>query len=104
MYYLLKDRIPVLAPDVVEWARWFEPTTVSKTTLPSGTVINTVFLGLDTSFVAGLPILFETMVFGGPLAEAQARYATWDQAEAGHLEMVSRCEQAENPPIVEGTT
>lgn len=57
--------------------------------------ISTVFLGLDHSFdESGPPILFETMVFGGPLDEEQVRYATWDEAVAGHAAMVQRVKEA----------
>ena len=52
--------------------------------------ISTVFLGLDHSNGEGPPLLFETMIFGGPLDEEQRRYTTWDEAEAGHAEMVER--------------
>ena len=31
----------------------------------------------------------ETIVFGGRLADSMNRYATWDEAEAGHQEMVA---------------
>lgn len=36
------------------------------------------------------PLLFETMVFGGPFDQEMARYSTWDEAEAGHKKMVKR--------------
>lgn len=48
----------------------------------------TVFLGLDYGYVyGGPPILFETMIFfpGHPdLDQWQDRYATEDEARAGH--------------------
>lgn len=55
--------------------------------------VSTVFLGLDHQFGEGPPLLFETMVFGGPLDEEQRRYTTWAEAEAGHAEMVAHVEQ-----------
>jgi hypothetical protein len=36
------------------------------------------------------PLLFETMVFGGTMDQAQWRYSTWSQAEAGHKEVVDQ--------------
>ena len=48
-------------------------------------MVSTVFLGLDHAFDGGTPLLFETMIFGGEHDEYQERYATWDEAEAGHL-------------------
>ncbi len=60
---------------------------VGKTTI--GAVdVSTVFLGLDHGYGDGPPVLFETMVFGGPLDGEQVRYKTWEQAEAGHTAMV----------------
>lgn len=57
-------------------------------------LISTVFLGIDHSFGYGAPLLFETMVFNGPLEGAQDRYANWDQAKAGHDAMVARVKDA----------
>ena len=53
-------------------------------------LVSTVFLGLDHSFGVGPPILFETMVFDGPLDQEQDRCTTWEQAEAMHAEMCKR--------------
>lgn len=86
-YYVLEGHTPVPVKDVTEWAMQFEQIdrTVKRTTLPDGTYISTVFLGVDHSYSDdGVPILFETMVFGGEHNEYQERYATWDEAEAGH--------------------
>jgi len=56
--------------------------------------ISTVFLGIDHSFGFGEgPLLFETMVFNGPLDGEQDRYSTWDEAEAGHKAMVERVKE-----------
>lgn len=55
-----------------------------------GNRISTVFLGLDHSWNGGPPVVFETMVFGGPLDEEQDRYCTRAEAEAGHAMWVAR--------------
>jgi hypothetical protein len=60
--------------------------------------ISTVFLSLDhgvSRFFGGegLPVLFETMIFGGEHGDYQERYSTYDEAEEGHrkaVEMVDR--------------
>jgi hypothetical protein len=58
-------------------------------------VVSTVFLGLDHNFsMVGPPLLFETMVFGGPLNGECRRYATWVEAEAGHREVVAQAQEA----------
>lgn len=52
-------------------------------------MVSTVFLGLDHRHGDGTPLLFETLVFGGPLADEMVRYTSWDQAQAGHNKMVA---------------
>jgi hypothetical protein len=55
--------------------------------------VSTVFLGIDHNFGGGPPLLFETMVFHTGIDEAEdapvQRYSTWEQAEAGHNEIVA---------------
>jgi hypothetical protein len=46
--------------------------------------VSTVFLGLNHAYDQGPPLLFETMVFGGPMDEFMDRYTTEEQALAGH--------------------
>jgi hypothetical protein len=53
-----------------------------------GVRISTVFLGIDHSFDDGPPMLYETMIFGGPHNEETWRYSTWDEAEIGHAEAI----------------
>jgi hypothetical protein len=49
--------------------------------------VSTVFiLGINHAFGDGDPLLFETMIFDGPLDGYQVRYSTWEQAEVGHKE------------------
>jgi hypothetical protein len=87
--YILEGKEPKLVTDILVWSRWFENADrrVAKTTV--GEVeVSTVFLGLDHSFGGDLPILFETMIFGGEHNDYQERYATWEKAEIGHLKAV----------------
>lgn len=58
-----------------------------------GGMVSTVFLGLDHGWGEGPPILFETMVFGGPLDQEMERYCTWDEAVAGHERWVQRVKE-----------
>jgi len=90
--YILVGHEPTPVEDVLEWAKWFE----TGDRRVAGTRIwwvevSTVFLGLDHNFgfeEGERPILFETMVFGGLLDGEQERYATWDEALAGHQRLV----------------
>ena len=69
--------------------------TVAKDTM-GGCVISTVFIGLDHNFGEGLPLLFETMIFGEPddfssdFDGATLRYSSWVEAEEGHRIMIER--------------
>lgn len=60
---------------------------VARTELDDGRYVSTVFLGLDHQWGEGPPLLFETMVF--PECEDYERYATWDEAVAGHDQVVA---------------
>lgn len=51
--------------------------------------VSTVFLGLDHRHGEGSPLLFETMIFGGPHHDYQERYSTWDEAVEGHARAVA---------------
>ena len=89
--FILKNRVPVPEPDLMKWAQWFEGADkrrVAKTQTLFGWV-STVFLGIDHSFLKdGPPILFETMIFRGPLDQEMDRYSTYEEAVQGHNRMV----------------
>jgi hypothetical protein len=54
--------------------------------------VSTVFLGVDYRFIGdGAPILFETMIFGGPRDQEMWRYSTYGEAKRGHFEVVEEC-------------
>lgn len=96
-HYILNDkREAVLEPDATKFSRWFEKAdrTVLRDTC-GGVLVSTVFLGVDHGFGTGKPVLFETMIFGGPLADSQWRYHTWDEAVCGHVMALAKALQAE---------
>ena len=84
--------------DLMTWAKWFEKArqdrVVARTNVVPGSDVSTVFLGLDHQWGDGPPLIFETMVFGGPLDQETERYSTWEEAEAGHAQMVERVRRA----------
>jgi hypothetical protein len=58
--------------------------------LPGGVRVSTVHLTLDHQWNKdGAPLIFETMVFGGEHDEWQCRYATKENAAAGHKATVA---------------
>lgn len=91
-HYIL-DGKKIVPVGLLEWAKWIEDSNNKRIALDFvGKVkISTVFLGIDHSFGRpGPPILFETMVFGGKFNSEQRRYATYEQAEAGHKRWLNK--------------
>jgi hypothetical protein len=97
--YILDGKRPVRCDDVLAWGRWFETADVhvAETTV-DGVRVSTVFLGIGGW--RGPPQLFETMIFGGEHDMDQWRYATWEEAVAGHAEAVKLVQAASAPVIV----
>lgn len=111
MFYRLRGHEVEEVFTVQEWGRWFQTAErhVAQTTLPmddDGTTawVSTIFLGLDHGYTMnGPPVVFETMVFiqvpEGRRHSQEAdfddecetfnRYATWDEAAAGHERIVA---------------
>jgi hypothetical protein len=88
----------VPCPDIILWGTWFEDSRKTRIVAQDQVGdywVSTVFLGIDHSFSPwgkrGPPILFETMIFlEENEGETQVRYATWDEAAAGHADIVAR--------------
>lgn len=95
--YILEGHDPVEVDDLFVWARWFETADRHVANTDLGDVrISTVFLGLDHNFgPSSPPLLFETLIFGGPEDGYCERHATWTDAEAGHKKAVEIAELAE---------
>ena len=97
--YILEDGVPKLEPDAVKWWDWFkviENRRIVDTQVTPTVHVSTVFVGVDQDFGASeLPVLWETMVFGGKLDEEMDRYTSLEDAKAGHEAMVARVREAE---------
>jgi hypothetical protein len=91
---------PIPEPDLLTWARWFEESgelrRVACTNLDVNGTVSTVFLGIDHSWcflsdpLLYTPVLWETMVFGGPMDEEMQRYSSREEALAGHEDVVAQ--------------
>jgi hypothetical protein len=57
---------------------------VARSNLGLRGVVSTVHLGLDYGFGDGPPVIFETMIFGGPMDQTIERYTTEALAREGH--------------------
>jgi hypothetical protein len=98
--YILDDQgEPKNEPNLSKWGKWLatDPRRVlQQDKLPTGVLISTVFTGLDqrqpffTPYDDSVrpPILWETMIFGGPHNEYCKRYASKDEALTGHQDAV----------------
>lgn len=88
IYFRLDGHTPVPVPTST-LATWDpKDRRVARTEMANGTVVvSTVFLSINHGY-SGRPMLFETLVRGGDNDEYTRRYATWDEAEAGHAAIV----------------
>lgn len=85
--YFLDGKTPVKCNDIEEWVVCFDRDKKHVAlTEKDGIRVSTVFLGMDHAYDSNIPLLFETMIFGGKNDEDQWRYSTWDEAYAGHIE------------------
>lgn len=90
-YILDEQGNPQPCEDLLTWAKWHEGADrqICKTEAEDGTLVSTVFLGLNHAFHDGPPLLFETMIFGGAHDLYQDRYATKAEAIEGHERAVA---------------
>ena len=87
--YILVNGEPQACQDLLTWARWLEEAGEERIVAQDrigDARISTGFLGLDHSFGQSDPLLFETMIFGGPHDHYQRRYSTREAAITGHVE------------------
>lgn len=90
-YYILNDTgEPVPEPDIQKWARWHTkaPRWLAIADEPNATIV-TWFTGIDRVPPGGMPLLWETNIFGFPHGGYRARYATAAEALAGHARAVA---------------
>jgi hypothetical protein len=79
--------------DPIEFAMMLADADLRRVALTDvdGVRVSTIFLGIDHGWgLTPHPILFETMVFGGPLSESQERWTNEVAALAGHDQWVER--------------
>jgi hypothetical protein len=98
-YTLDENNNPVLEPDLLKWAEWFETSgdkrTVEVTSI-GDILVSTVFLSIDHSFGIEEPVLYETKCFQEgdnsqmvELEDFSNRYYTREEALTGHHEAVA---------------
>jgi hypothetical protein len=95
LYILDADRRPIAVSDMTEWGEWMHAHDHERSLAEDwiGDVrVSTIFLGIacwPTELRPDTPILWETMIFGGTYDRDQFRYASHDEAIAGHAVAVA---------------
>ena len=89
LYMLDASGAPIPTDDVLAWGKWFEEhddaRSVARTVVAEGVRVSTCFLGIDHSVgFSDEAILWETLIFGGVHNLAGERYASAEDARAGH--------------------
>lgn len=86
-YILDENNKPVKSTGAQEYLDW-EEANQDKKYLKQEFVddihVSTVFLGLDHSWNSNIPVLWETMIFGGEHDQYQDRYTSVEDALEGH--------------------
>jgi len=86
-YKLDENNKPVKANDVHDYLEWSDGNPLTKPVAQEhiDTIfVSTVFLGLDHGWDGEIPLLWETMIFGGEHDQYQERYTSHEDALEGH--------------------
>lgn len=91
LYKLGPDRKPAPCMSVLEWTEAMQDEEIRRVGYyeSEGVEISTVFLGLDHAFGRGRLQVFETAALCREGVRIIDRYATWEEAEAGHAAAVA---------------
>ena len=87
MWYTLNENNKPVASTANESSLWMENNPEKKAVKQEriGKIfISTVFLGLDHAWNSDIPVLWETMIFGGEHNQYQERYTSYEDALEGH--------------------
>ena len=89
--YIEVDGVLVLENDPHKWNDYMRGRDhrIAKTHITPIVYVSTIFLGIDHNFSGeGLPLLYETMIFGGPRNHQESWHATRAEALVGHQAVV----------------
>jgi hypothetical protein len=97
-FVLNADKTVSKMEDLAEWSARFDndDRRIARDVMPDGRIVSTVFLGLDHSYGAGPPMLFETMIFPSEKnfrEEWFERCSTYAQAERQHQRGVEEAQR-----------
>ena len=86
-WYILDENNKPIRSTIVDCGKWLEENPERKAVKQEhiGDIfISTVFLGLDHAWDSEIPVLWETMIFGGENDQYQDRYTSVEDALEGH--------------------
>jgi len=86
-WYILDENNKPVQSTIIDCGKWLEKNPerkVVKQEHVDDIFISTVFLGLDHAWDSDIPVLWETMIFGGEHDQYQDRYTSVEDALEGH--------------------
>ena len=86
-WYILDENNKPIRSTIVDCGEWLQKNPERKAVKQEyvGDVrISTVFLGLDHVWNSDIPVLWETMIFGGEHDQYMDRYTSYEDAIEGH--------------------
>ena len=86
-WYILDENNKPIRSTSIDYSKWLEDNPKRKAVKQEhiGDIfISTVFLGLDHAWNSDVPVLWETMIFGGEHDQYQDRYTSYEDALEGH--------------------
>jgi hypothetical protein len=98
LWYILDNNHKPVTSTGIDSSKWMEDNPNRKrvaydelTDLNGDDVrVSTVFLGVDHAWNSSIPILWETMIFGGENDQAyQERYSSYEDALEGHQNAIN---------------
>ena len=93
-FYILDENMnPKLCEDHAAWTIWYiegSNRVLFNDKLPDGTLLSTMFTGIDHGTCPEGETLWETIIANSERTIAYKRYKTRDEAEAGHRHILMR--------------
>ena len=90
-WYILDEKNKPVVSTIVDCGIWLKNNPERKAVKQEkigDILVSTVFLGLDHAWNSDIPVLWETMIFGGEHDQYQDRYTSIEDAVEGHQKAV----------------
>jgi len=97
MWYILDKENKPVKSTIIQHSEWIEANPEKKVVKQENVgdiFVSTVFLGLDHAWNSDVPVLWETMIFGGEYDQYQDRYTSVEGALKGHKKALELLNQS----------